>query len=428
MPASLVYSIANPKYVYFGTGIAYNRNMKTTADLSFWWLTATRLWITQFAVLVSGNAINFALIWQLTTITHSAQTLSVLAALTLVPGLIVTPFAGMLSDRMPRRWLMLCAEGLALLPLIVLWQWRDSLAPMMIYIVVVWRAVMTAVYVAAFQAALPQIVPSHHFQRISGIQQVVNGGASLITPLLGASIVITQWLPPAIIIAGSALLLSMLTIALTRFAEPAQGRLHMPWQRDWDDVQQLYRQRHGLLHLVGVAMVLNMCVLPVFSLLPYLVTDYFYAGAWLLAWCEFAGGTGMIVAAVVLAAWGGFRRTTITLAVAVTLFLIAMLILAFTPAQMPYLLVIAIAVIGWAAAWAHGPLLSLLQANVPAPMHGRAMAVLTTAMNAAAPLGIIAAGALVTWVGPQWWAASVALVIALVLRWALRSPLMSLAR
>jgi hypothetical protein len=61
-------------------------------------------------------------------------------------------------------------------------------------------------------------------------------------------------------------------------------------------------------------------------------------------------------------------------------------------------------------------------------MHGRALAVLTTAMNAAAPLGIIVAGAMVTWVGPQWWAASVALVVALVLTWSLRGPLMQLER
>jgi sugar phosphate permease len=136
----------------------------------------------------------------------------------------------------------------------------------------------------------------------------------------------------------------------------------------------------------------------------------------------------MILAAVVLAVWGGFRRTIYTLVVAVTLLLVAMVLLAFTPADMPYLLVAVLGVIGWAAAWAHGPLLSLLQANVPATMHGRAMAVLTTAMNAAAPLGIIVAGAMVTWVGPQWWAASVALVVALVLIWSLRGPLMQLER
>lgn len=396
--------------------------------LPVWWLTATLLWVTQFSVLVSGNAINFALIWQLTTITHSAQSLGILAALTLVPGIVVTPIAGMLSDRMRRRWVMLVAEALALVPLLVLWQWRDTLTPNVIYLVVVWRAVLTAIYVAAFQAALPQIVPSQHFQRISSIQQVVTGGASLLTPLLGAMIVMAAWLAPAIWWAIIALLLSMLTVVSVRFAEPTRGRVQMPWQQDWADLQQLYRQRHGLGQLLGAAVVLNMCVLPIFSLLPYLVTEYFHAEAWLLAWCELAGGTGMILAAVILAVWGGFRRTTHTLVVAVTLLLIAMSILAGTPAQMPYLLVMCMALIGWAAAWAHGPLLSLLQANVPATMHGRAMAVLTTAMNVAAPVGIMVAGLLVAWVGPQWWAGSVAVVVALVLGWALRGPLMTLER
>jgi predicted MFS family arabinose efflux permease len=251
----------------------------------------------------------------------------------------------MLSDRMRRRWLMLGAEVLALVPLLVLWRWQDALNPSVIYVVVVWRAVLTAVYVAAFQAALPQIVPSRHFQRISSVQQIVTGCASLLTPVLGAMIVMAQGLALAITGAGVALLVSMLTVAVVRFAEPTQGRVQMPWQRDWADVQQRYRQRHGLLHLVVAAMVLNMCVLPIFSLLPYLVTDYFHAEAWLLAWCELAGGIGMILAAVVLAAWGGFRRTIVTLAVAVTLLLLAMLLLAFTPASLPYLLVVVLGLI-----------------------------------------------------------------------------------
>jgi hypothetical protein len=70
--------------IYAGIDCSYNSEMKAT-PLPLWWLTAIPLWITQFSVLVSGNAVNFALIWQLTTITHSAQTLSLLAALTLVP-------------------------------------------------------------------------------------------------------------------------------------------------------------------------------------------------------------------------------------------------------------------------------------------------------------------------------------------------------
>lgn len=395
---------------------------------SLWWLTATRLWVSQFCVLVSGNAINFALIWQLTNFTHSAQTLSLLAALTLVPSVIITPIAGMMSDRIPRRLIMLVAEGLALLPMCLLWQWQEALNPSVIYAIVIWRSVMTAVYVAAFQAALPQIVPPRHYTRISSIQQVVTGGASLLTPVLGALIVMVHWLPYAIYSAAIALILSMVTIGLVQFTEPSRGRLQLPWQRDWADIQQLYRQRKGLLQLVGAAVILNMCVLPVFSLLPYLVTDYFHAEAWLLAWCEFAGGIGMILAAVVLAVWGGFRRTIVTLIFAVTLLFVAMLLLAFTPAGMPFLLVAVLGLIGWAAAWAHGPLLGLLQANVPATMHGRAMAVLSTAMNAAAPLGIIAAGVMVAWVGPQWWAGSVALVVALVVLWVLRGSLMHLER
>lgn|GEM_PF-1454134 len=391
-----------------------------------WWLVVAALWVTQLAVMVSGNALNFALIWQLSATTQSAQALALAAALSLVPGIVITPIAGMLSDRHSRRHLMVCAEVAASVPLLVVWAWPSTVPIWVIYAVVVWRAAATAVHYTAFQSLLPQLIPARHFQRLSGMPQFVHGLASLLTPVLGALIVATWGVTWAAGVALAMLAVSMLVIVVVPLPATAPVSVVTRWQDDWRDLQRIIPQRHGLWHLLWAAVMLNVCLLPVFSMLPHMVTSYFQQGPWLLVWLELAGGAGLLLGAIALATWGGFSHVPHTLVVAVVLLVVAMVIMALTPPTWPWSMLASLALIGWAAAWAQGPMLTLVQANVPAGMHGRALAVLTTAMNAAAPLGIALAGVIVDMSSISLWAALVALSALGVLWWAVRGPIMTL--
>ncbi len=390
-----------------------------------WWLTTTLLWSTQIVVLISGNALNFALIWQLTGLTGSAQSVLWAAALTLIPSVVISPLAGVLSDRLSRRRILVIAEVLALLSLGVIWGVETIVNQWVLYGVLVWRATATVFYQTAFQAALPQLIPSQHYQRLSGMQQMVMGVSSLLTPVLGALIVEVYGLAWAIGVTGVALVSSICVLVFLEIPQP-RGTVVTRWQDDVRDIRTIYGHRRGLWQLLLAAVALNLCVLPVFSLLPYLVSVYFASGAWLLAWLEMSGGVGLVIGAISLAMWGGFRRAVHTMLVAVMLLVIALGWLAVVPASAPLWILGSVLLIGWAAAWAHGPLLTLIQQSVPASMHGRAMALLNAAMNAVAPLGLVVTGVVVEHLGHQIWAICVIGGIVALLSWVLRSDIMTL--
>lgn len=390
-----------------------------------WWQTTVLLWGTQIMVLISGNALNFALIWQLAGLTGSAQSLLWAAALTLVPSVVIAPFAGVLSDRLSRRRVLLIAEGLALLSLVGLWGVERVTSTWLLYLVLVWRATASVFYQTAFQATLPQLIPPQHYQRLSGMQQMVMGLSSLLTPVLGALIVEQFGLPWAVAVTAIVLVLSMGVLLLLELPHPV-GTIVTRWQDDIRDMRHIYGQRRGLWQLLIAAVVLNMCVLPVFSLLPYLVSVYFATGAWLLAWLEISGGAGLVIGAVLLAVWGGFTRAVHTMLAAVVLLIVALIWLALVPATAPLWILGAVVLIGWAAAWAHGPLLTMVQRTIPASMHGRAMAVLNATMNAAAPIGLVIAGAVVERIGHQGWAIGVIACIVALIAWVLQSDVMTL--
>lgn len=390
-----------------------------------WWLTTTLLWSTQIVVLISGNALNFALIWQLTGLTGSAQSVLWAAALTLIPSVVISPLAGVLSDRLSRRRILIIAEVLALASLGVIWGVESVVNQWVLYGVLVWRATATVFYQTAFQAALPQLIPSQHYQRLSGMQQMVMGVSSLLTPVLGAFIVEVYGLAWAVVVTGVALVCSICVLVFLQIPHP-RGTVVTRWQDDVRDIRAIYGHRRGLWQLLFAAVALNLCVLPVFSLLPYLVSVYFAAGAWLLAWLEMSGGVGLVIGAVSLAVWGGFRRAVHTMIVAVMLLVIALVWLAVVPASAPLWILGSVLLIGWAAAWAHGPLLTLIQQSVPGSMHGRAMALLNAAMNAVAPLGLVVTGVVVEHLGHRIWAICVIGGIVALLSWVLRSDIMTL--
>lgn len=381
-------------------------------QLPRWWLAATALWLCQCAVLITSNMLNFALIWQLSSAQNAAVALSMAGAISLVPSIVLAPLAGWVVDRYAHRTIMLVAEALSLLPLWVTWYWHSTATAWVIYVIVVVRAIGTVFYTTAWQTTWPQLIPATHLQRLSSMPQIVIGAASLVTPICGAAIVATQQWDLAVLVALLALCLSMLVVWRVvphAVIKPEEE----PWWRDWQHVWDEFRIRPGLFGVLGVAVLLNCAVMPVFSLLPYIVNAHVNAGPWVLATSEIVGGIGLVCGVAVLAWWGGFPHVIHTLICAILLLALAFMVLAILPASALALYVF-VGVLGWAAAWIHGPLTTLVQINVPTQMLGRALALLNAAMNAATPLGILLAGYVVALWGVRPWASVVAGVIVVV--------------
>lgn len=389
-----------------------------------WSHVAFVLWLSQCGVLVTANMLNFALIWQLSQHASAAIALSTAGALSLIPGVVLAPLTGWVVDRYARRSIMIAAEVWSLVPLGVTWYWHATAAPWVIYVIVVSRAIGTTFYMTAWQATWPQIIPAAYLQRLSSMPQIVMGVASLLTPICGAAIVASQQWDGAILLALLALMVSTI---VTWWLIPLDNISDMTpsWWHDWQHVWGVFQARSGLFGVLGVALLLNCVIMPVFSLLPYVITTHIHAGPWVLATSEIIGGIGLVCGVAILVWWGGFPHVIHTLLSAVVLLGVAFGAVALLPAQ-AWVVYGFVFGLGWAGAWLQGPLLTLVQANVPASMHGRAMAVLNATMNIATPVGIMGAGYLVAWYGVRWWAGMVAILIGATLVWVVNSAVMSL--
>jgi DHA3 family macrolide efflux protein-like MFS transporter len=170
-------------------------------------------------------------------------------------------------------------------------------------------------------------------------------------------------------------------------------------------------------------MVLNLLFNPAFALMPLLVKNVLQGGALQLAWLEMALGLGMIVGAVLLAAWGGFKRRIYTMALGVLGMGIGAIVLARIEADGLYVAIASMALFGLVQPLANGPILAIIQARVAPEMQGRVMGFMGSMAGAIAPLGLLLAGPISDRFGLQSWyfAAGVMslLTVPLVLLWPL---------
>src|SRR6185436_12557235 len=83
----------------------------------------------------------------------------------------------------------------------------------------------------------------------------------------------------------------------------------------WQDMRAGFRflkQWPALINVMCIAALLNMVLVPAFTLVPILVTKHFSGSAFQLGWINAAYGLGIIGGGLLLGVWGGFKRRIFT--------------------------------------------------------------------------------------------------------------------
>jgi DHA3 family macrolide efflux protein-like MFS transporter len=372
--------------------------------------TFAAFFTAQAASLFGSAVAQFALIWWLTERTHGSATALATAALAgTVPTVLIGPLAGALADRWDRRRSLILADGASAVvaAALALLAARGSLAPWHLYLALAVRGAAGALQFPAVQSATPSLVPPEQLTRISGLQQAVQSASAIAAPALGALLLMRTSLLGAVMLDIVTAAIAIGITATLRFpATPRAGAELPSLGRDLADGLRYVGRWPGLQALLLLATVLNLLMVPAFSLLPVFVKGHLHGGAPLLAGLEMAGGIGGIVGAVALGAWGGFRRPMATSTLGFVGIAAGCLALAAAPPGVVWPAWIGMALVGLFAPLCNGPIIAALQSAVAPQMLGRVMTLLASAAGGIAPLGLVVAGPLADRFGvPLWYGA-----------------------
>ncbi len=368
------------------------------------------LWTGQALSLVGSQAAQFALVWWLTAETGSAAVLATATLCALLPGALLGPFFGALVDRWDRKRIMLVADavvaaasaGLGLLFLAELARVEHVLA------LVVVLALGGAFHGPAMTASTSLMVPQEHLVRIQGLNQALQGGQLVLSAPLGATLF--ALLPMAAVMAVDVVtaLFAIVPLVFIRVPRPPRtGEVRTTsLSSTLADVRAGLRylaSRSGHTALLGLAAIVNLCMVPAFTLLPLLVVER-QGGAVQLAWLSSLLGIGTIAGGTALGIWGGFKTRMHTSFAALVGVGLATLVLG--SADSFGLMIAAIAGVGLLIPMVNGPIMAVLQTTVAPDFQGRVFTLYASIATIAAPLGLVLAAPVADGLGVRTWYAA----------------------
>ena len=377
------------------------------------------MWLGQTLSLIGSSVARFAIIWWITEQTGLATTLTTLALVIFIPGILLGPVVGALVDRWNRKLTMIVADALSALAIAVLaWLlWIDSLAIWHIYVIAFVNALGSMFHSAAMIASTSLMVPEKHLARVQGINQAISGLLTIAGPLLGA---LALAFLPLYAIMGIDVITAVLAIAVLLFIHVPQPMQHRKDEQPTSvatDVRSgvLYIwQWRGLFLIILSATIANMFMNPVMTLLPILITQHFHGNATELAWLQASLGIGILSGGLLLGIWGGFQQKTLMLPISLTGMGLSALLIGFTPASMFWMACAGILCFGILNSLLNGTLIAMLQSAITPEMQGRVFSVLGSGSQAAVPIGLLIAGPVVDAIGAPIWFVIAGMVVLVI--------------
>jgi DHA3 family macrolide efflux protein-like MFS transporter len=366
------------------------------------------LWSGQAVSLLGSMAVQFALIWWLTRETGSTAVLATAALLGLLPTVVLGPLIGVLVDRWDRKRVMLAADGaVALASLVLAYLFVTKAASTEVVLAILFiRGLGGAVHAPAMLASTSLMVPDKHLTRIQGLNQMLEGGMGIVAAPLGALLFGFLPMSAVMMVDVATAIFAIVPLVFVDVPRPAASAISAATaaRSIWSEMiagARYLAARRGLLTLVVMAALINLCLVPASSLLPLLVAGELGGDALDLGWLGSAFGIGTIAGGVALGVWGGTKRRILTVLPALIALGAAIAALGVAPS---FAIAIALmAMVGVIVPFANGPILAILQATVDGDYQGRVLTLMGSIAGVMAPLGLVLAAPVTELVGVRAW-------------------------
>lgn len=257
------------------------------------------IWIGSLISEIGSGMTSFALgvyIFQLTGLVSVSSFVTLCAFL---PGLLVTPLAGILADRYDRRLLMALGDGLSGLG--VLWIYFSLKNPALIFICigVAISSLFSALVNPAFRATISDLLPEDQLSKATGLSQINGIARYLISPALAGMILASGHISTILLLDFSTI---FVTVACTLLARRAiHTQVYSSDSRFWADFlkgfQIVYRKKGiWILVLAGTGFSFFLGTVQIlFSPLVLAFADAKTAG-----WVMTISSSGMLIGGLVL--------------------------------------------------------------------------------------------------------------------------------
>ena len=371
--------------------------------------TAMAMWMDQ---VVRG--------WLMYELTNSPVQLGLVQGVQAIPILVLSPVAGSVADRYPRKLQMVIAQVLAGLMYVVLALLIMSghIQPWHVYATALGMAIVQTFHQPARAAMIADAVPPYHLTNAIGLTSIVFNVARSTGPALAGFLIATLGTASCYVVQTGFYLLAIIwTLQLRPDPSAAtHGRGHATpgasfgqsivegWTFSWRNEEV----RAGLL----IMMCASLFIVPFTTLLPVFARDLLGVGATGQGGLLMAMGMGALCSAVLLASLGDRLPRGLLMLWGVTVYGLSVVAFAASPSFRLSLGLMAL--VGVAHVSSHALVQTVIQTYSPSAFRGRTMAIFHMS-SVVMTLGSMLTGTLAALVGARWATAAMGAMGALIM-------------
>ena len=358
-------------------------------------------WIGQIFSLFGSQVAIFVLIWWLEVETQNPIVLSMASFSFILPYVLAAPIAGVFSDRLNRKYLIISADflqALATLTLIILMTF-GFYDLWIIFTIMAFRSICQAFHQPTVNAIIPTMVPKENLSRINGINFLFSGFVQLIAPMFGALLLVFFSVSQALwvdVITFIIALIPLLAISIPSIhtVKQEENLERETFSKQLMDGFYTLKNTPGMIVLVLLSMIGNFLIQPLNVLSPYYAQKIHSATALEFALVSAGIQGGMIAGAVTTAIKKHWNNKMEWFFGTVLLLMVGYGMLAFAPYRLFSFIFIALFLIGISLPIINTIYQTIMQTNVPHEKLGRVSSIDSTFSMMISPIGSIIVGPL----------------------------------
>jgi MFS family permease len=364
------------------------------------------LWLSQ---LISKIGDNFAIVAALVVINELAEraglAVVVIAAASTIPQLFAL-VSGVFLDRFSRKAVMIASDLLRAAVILLALLVREPGHLFILYIAAFFVMGLSAVYIPARNASIPNMVPEEHLLTANALIQATElvsliAGASLATLIISLTSTQTAFIVDSVTFALSAL---FLVAARIPQGQPSVAALApgSEFQKFWVGFKNGVRyiaSNKPLLQLMAITTVATLGLSATVLLAAAYFNQLLGISAEYLGLLQATQGVGMALGAVLISAYASWARSRRIVSVAMIVLGCCILIFAAAPAY--WLVLVGALIVGLCVVSARTTLAAMTQALVPDSQRGRVESAMVTVIGIGTMGALVMAGILGDLVGPE---------------------------
>ena len=371
-----------------------NRTAGGHALPSGWLGRVVLIWSGYALSMFAGNAASYSGIWYATETTGSPLSLAVLYVLAFLPMGLLSPFGGVVADKVNRKAIIIACDLIMAFTSLMLTIWIAVAGPSFTAVALYCAAFgfVSGFRTPAYNATMPLLVPERHLVRINSMDTILGSISMIAGPALGILLYTSFGLQSTIFlgfVGGTAAGVTMLLAKVPR--DHGSKEQKGAWQSLKEGATALAEQR-GLLVLVIVVSLGMMAYGPIDSLMPLMVYSHFGGDGFAASLLAAVMGIGLLAGSIILMVANPQRMLARIIIVAALVVGSGALIAGLIPANGYWLFVACIGILAIACAWFNAPIMTLLQKGIPDEKLGRVMGLFTALNGLAIPAGTALGG------------------------------------